>query len=287
MENEAIIAELHGVEAITTIFVLLIGVISYYGIRSESFEDKYVFEVDKILIDKEYYRLISSSFLHSGWWHLGFNMYALYAFGQSVGAVLGLGNFFALYFGSEILGSLFSLYVHRNHGDYRAVGASGAISGVIFSYVIMAPSAKIGLVFLPFEFPAWLFGFLFVLVSIYGIKKQRGNIGHDAHLGGAIAGMLLTIAIYPALLVQHWDTFLLLLVPFVIFLILLVRRPEMMLIDGYFKYRRNRFKQQYQERKPMSEAEELDFLLEKVQKYGIQKLSQKEKRRLDELSGRL
>lgn len=285
--NQELVASMEGIAAITTLFILGIGILSYYGIRNEVFRDKYIFEVDKILIDREYYRLISANFLHGSWWHLAFNMYALYAFGQSVGNSLGLGNFFVLYFGSMVLGDLLSLYVHRNHGDYRALGASGAISGVLFSYVLMNPSAKVGLIFLPFEFPAWLFGLAFVLISIYGIKKQSDNIGHDAHLGGAIAGLLLTILIEPAYFLMHWKTFFLLFVPFSIFLILLVRRPEMMLIDGYFKYRKKRFRQEKQEQKQMSEAEELDYLLEKVQQYGMNKLSRKEKRRLDELSGRL
>ncbi len=285
--NQELIASTEGIAAITTLFILGIGILSYYGIRNEAFRDKYVFDVDKILIDKQYYRLLSSGFLHGGWWHLAFNMYALYAFGQSVGNSLGLGNFFILYFGSKVLGGLLSLYVHRNHGDYRALGASGAISGVLFSYVLMTPTAKIGLIFLPIEFPAWLFGFLFILVSIYGIKKQSDNIGHEAHLGGAIVGLFLTILIEPAYFLMHWTTFFLLFVPFSIFLFLLIRRPEIMLMDGYFKYRKKRLRSEQQEKKQMSEAEELDYLLEKVQKYGINKLSHKEKRRLDELSGRL
>jgi membrane associated rhomboid family serine protease len=159
-----------------------------------------MFETDGILVRKEYFRLLSSAFLHGSWLHLILNMAALYSFSFSVGYVLGVRNFLLIYFGSLLAGNLLSLYFHRNHGDYSAIGASGAVSGVIFASIAIFPESRMGIIFLPFQMPAWLFGTLFILVSIYGVKSSVGNIGHDAHLGGAIAGILLCICLEPRIL---------------------------------------------------------------------------------------
>ena len=152
--------------------------------------------------------LFSSGFLHTSWWHFGFNMIALTSFSWSLEMLFGVWKFLFIYFASLIGGGLLALYIHRNHGDYSAVGASGAISGVIMSSILLFPTVPIHFIFMPPELgvPGWFFGLLFILVSIFGIKKQIGNIGHEAHLGGAITGTTITLFFIPFEQINWWVT---------------------------------------------------------------------------------
>lgn len=149
------------------------------------FFKNYKFEIDKVLIYKEYKKLLTSGFLHVGWTQLVFNMVSLYGFSGLFENKIGGGKFLIIYFESLIGGSLLSLFVHRNHGDYSAVGASGAISGIIFASIALFPEMGFGFLGLPFSIPTWLYEILYISYSIYGIKSSKDNIGHDAHLGGA------------------------------------------------------------------------------------------------------
>src|SRR6188768_2566188 len=106
--------------------------VSYKGFSNQLFFESYMFEVDRILINKDYKRLITSGFLHVSWTHLIFNMVSLIFFSDSIESNLGGIKFLIIYFASLIGGNLFTLLIHKNHGDYSAVGASGAISGIIF-----------------------------------------------------------------------------------------------------------------------------------------------------------
>ena len=118
-----------------TLILIFTGLVTYLGLSRSSYQNEYKLDVDKILIDKQYYRLLPSGFLHVGWLHFAFNMGALLSFSFSLELVFGIKNFLLVYFLSLLGGNLFALYVHRNHGDYTAVGASGAVSGVISSFI--------------------------------------------------------------------------------------------------------------------------------------------------------
>lgn len=152
----------------------------------------------EIVYKKKYYQLITSAFLHADLFHLMFNMVALFSFGTYLefffatksGATLGSFYFAIIYFVSLLTGSLLTTLFNFKNSKYIAVGASGAISGIIFSFVIFFPTSKILVFFIPM--PAYLFAFLYVIISIIGIKNKFGNIGHEAHLGGAIGGMIAT-----------------------------------------------------------------------------------------------
>src|SRR5438132_1953076 len=174
-------------EPIALCNALIIGVaclVSWLGFRSRAFEEKYIFEPEAILAWKEYYRLLTSGFLHAGWWHLLVNMLSLYLLGRYVELVFGAGHFLLIYFGPIIGGNLLSVYVHRHH-EYRAYGASGGVCGIIFAHILMFPTGGISMFFIPVAIPGWLYALGFMLISFYGMKEHnRGNIGHDAHLGG-------------------------------------------------------------------------------------------------------
>lgn len=277
-----------GESVIGIVLTLLIGATSYKGFRDMSYFERYVFDVDKILIDREYRRLLSSGFLHGGWFHLGLNLIALISFSAAVEFQLGPGLFTLIFFVSLIGGNLLSLYIHRNHGDYRAVGASGAISGVIFAAIVLYPGGSIGFVILPFEIKNWIFGLAFILISILGIKRQADNIGHEAHLGGAIIGLLLTLAIRPSLVTESPWLIASILVPTALFLYLIVRNPAVLMIDNYWgetiRSARN-FRPARRQRKGPSKEEELNRLLDKIRTQGMDSLSSAERKRLEELSG--
>lgn len=181
-------------------FVLAIIVanvlVSMKGFNDYAFLDKYKFQVGKIR-GGEQIRMFTSGFLHVDWIHLGFNMYALYLFSRTITSSLGNMNFLIIYFGSLLTGSLYSLFFHKEEPYYSAVGASGAVSGVIFSSILLYPNMELIMLPIPIPIPGYIFGVGYLLYSIYGMKKQVGNIGHAAHLGGAIGGYALTLLLFP------------------------------------------------------------------------------------------
>jgi membrane associated rhomboid family serine protease len=261
-------------------------VVSYKGLKDHSFFDRYSFEVDNILVYKDYKRLVTSGFLHVSWMHLFFNMFALYAFSTSLELRMGLSNYLTLYFVSLIGGNLLSLLIHRNHGDYSAVGASGAVCGIIFASIALFPGMRIGFFGLPVSIPAWIYGLLYVLYSIYGIRSKRDNIGHEAHLGGALIGMLVAVFMVPEVIAENYPTILSILLPGALAVYLIITRPHLLLVDNqYFKthvgdydiddrYNLDRIDRQ----------QEIDFLLEKIHKKGIKSLTKKERDTLEKYS---
>ncbi len=151
-----------------------------------------------------WYQLVTSGFLHADLGHLFMNMVTLYFFGPPMEAVLGFRGFLLLYFGSMLTGSLLTLAFRWRDRAYRAIGASGAISGVLFGFILFRPLAPIYVFFIPIGIPAVLFGVLYLLASIAGMRTRWGRIGHEAHLGGALGGMIITAQLYPG----AWGIFL-------------------------------------------------------------------------------
>ncbi|WP_299063097.1 rhomboid family intramembrane serine protease [uncultured Polaribacter sp.] len=172
--------------------------VSMKGFKDYAFLNKYKFQVGAIL-SGEKIRVLTSGFLHADWMHLGFNMYALYLFGDIVATILGMPNFLIIYFGSLLAGSLYTIQYHKNEPYYTAVGASGAVSGIVYSSILLYPAMELYLFFIPIPIPGSIFGVGYLLYSIYGMKKQLGNVGHSAHLGGAIGGFVLTLLLNPSI----------------------------------------------------------------------------------------
>jgi membrane associated rhomboid family serine protease len=271
-----------GIVSLALIFVNL--VVSYRGFKDYGFFQRYSFDISRIRIHKEYYRFISSGFLHSGWMHFLFNMIALYSFGTILEGSIGVIKFLSIYLCSLICGNLLSLYIHRHKSNYIAIGASGAVSGIVFAGIGLFPAMNIGMMLLPVSAPGWLFGLLYVLYCMFGIRGQRDNIGHDAHLGGGISGLILALALYPEAIGTNYLPVLVILLPSLVFLYLVFTRPGFLLLEKPFsKEEAFTIEDRYNASKRMKERE-LDRLLDKISTNGIQSLTKKEKERLEELS---
>ncbi|ALJ03922.1 protease [Pseudalgibacter alginicilyticus] len=183
---------------ITIIIIAANVIISYKGFGDFGFFEKYKFQIGSIQRGEKI-RLFSAGFLHVDTQHLLFNMLTLYFFAGTVLAYLGTMGFLVVYFVSLVFGNLLSLYFHKNEYQYSAVGASGAVVGVLYSAILLQPGMNLYLFFIPIPIPAYLFGIGYLLYSIYGMKNRIGNIGHDAHFGGAIGGYVITLLLYPML----------------------------------------------------------------------------------------
>ncbi|HEY4617313.1 MAG TPA: rhomboid family intramembrane serine protease [Flavobacterium sp.] len=187
---------------------------SYKGFNDHSFFRKYEFHMGRVR-SGEQIRILSSGFLHADIAHLAFNMITLYFFAPVVVAYMGNFLFVVVYFGSLIFGSLLTIVFHKDDYNYRAVGASGAVTGVLYSAILLQPDMMLGIFFI-IPIPAYLFGILYLLYSIYGMKAKNDNIGHTAHFGGAIGGYMITLVTNPHLLVEHTFMVVLLTIPIII-----------------------------------------------------------------------
>lgn len=200
-----------------TLLIVIIAVtvlISYKGFNDLSFFRKFEFHVGSIL-KGEQIRMISSGFLHVDMGHLFFNMVTLWFFAPLVLSYLGNWTFVLVYMGSLIFGNLLTLLFNKNNYSYRAVGASGAVTGVLYSAILLQPDMMLGLFFV-IPIPAYLFGILYLLYSIYGMKSKNDNIGHSAHFGGAVGGYVITLIEQPQLLVDHTEMVVLLTIPIIV-----------------------------------------------------------------------
>lgn len=265
--------------------ILVITVLfSIRGFNNQSFFARYEFEVEKVLIYRDYKRLITSGLLHVNWLHLIFNMFTLYAFSSGVEYSLGWLNFLIIYIGSLLGGNLFALMVHKNHNDYSAVGASGAVNGVIFASVALFPNASLNFMGL-LPMPTWLYALLFVAISIYGIRSRSDNVGHEAHLAGALVGMLLAIIMRPSTIVENYIPILIITVPSIIVILFIMKRPEALLVQNLFHKTHQNYTvdDRYNVHK-RNRQEEIDRILEKIHKKGMNSLTRQEKETLKEFS---
>ncbi len=196
--------------------VIIVNVLfSIKGFKDTIFFEKFKFQIAPIR-KGESIRMLSSGFLHVDQTHLFFNMFTLYIFADSVIAHIGIAKFIIIYFGSLIGGSLLALNFHKKEPYYSAVGASGAVMGIVYASIMLNPGMNLYMFFIPIPIPAYIFGVGYLLYSIFGMKKNWGNIGHSAHLGGAIGGFILTIALYPQIIQENQLMVIILAIPIVL-----------------------------------------------------------------------
>lgn len=205
--------------------VILIAIVlanvlfSFKGFNDLSFFRKYEFHIGSIRAGEQI-RMFSSAFLHADLMHLAFNMYTLYIFSPVVFVNLGDFSFLSIYIISLFAGNLLTLYFHKNDYNYRAIGASGAVTGILYSAILLEPNMGLYLFFIPIAIPAYIFGIGYLLYSIYGMKAKNDNIGHTAHFGGAIGGFVFTIIRQPSLLTENPLMVILLLIPILILFVM-------------------------------------------------------------------
>jgi membrane associated rhomboid family serine protease len=206
----------------STILIAIIAVtilFSLKGLNDVAFFRKFEFHIGSIRAGEQI-RMISSGFLHADMGHLFFNMFTLYMFAPVVINYFGSASFFLIYMASLVFGSLLTLLMHKNDYSYRAIGASGAVMGVLYSAILIDPSMNLYLFFIPIPIPAYLFGIGYLLYSIYGMKAKNDNIGHTAHFGGAVGGYLITLSKEPTMLVDNTLMVVLLAIPIIILFVM-------------------------------------------------------------------
>lgn len=191
--------------SITVIIVIITSGFSLLCFTNKNYFEKSLFIPYRIKNDKEYWRLFTHMFAHGDEMHLIFNMLSFYSFGEMIeqtfvmqyGYVLGKSLFVVLYFGAGLFAEIYPYYRNKNNITYRSLGASGAVSAIIFSFIMMNPTAELSLFFLPIPMPAIAFGVIYLGFEIYAHKQNKSGIAHDAHIGGAIFGILFTVILFP------------------------------------------------------------------------------------------
>lgn len=198
-------------EAPLTYLILLLTVYtSYRYMDYGSGKVKLMFLPYEMQREKEWYRFFSHGLIHGDWIHLLFNSYVLLMFGGMVemylksDALFGqLGNivYLVLYISGLVMSSLYSYYKHKDNRGYAALGASGAVSSVVFAFILLEPTSSMGLIFIPgISFPAVFFGLAYLAYSAFMSKKNMDNVGHDAHYWGSVWGFVFLAALKPMLL---------------------------------------------------------------------------------------
>ena len=181
---------------VTFILIGVTGIMTFQGFKNQSLFTRYMFDNELIVRNKEYERLLTSGLLHADWMHFGFNMFSLYSFGTYLELSYSPSVLLFIYITSILGGNVLSMLIYRNH-PYRAIGASGGVCGVIYASIFLLPGGKIMIFPLPLPIPSWVYAILFLLISAYGMRSTRNNIGHVAHLGGALIGLAVTFLMFP------------------------------------------------------------------------------------------
>jgi membrane associated rhomboid family serine protease len=205
---------------IATIAVIAANVlVSLRGFKDYAFFERYKFNISAIQAGQKD-RMFTSGFLHVDGSHLLLNMFTLYFFADVVIRWFGAGKFLIIYLISLVAGSLLALSFHKKEPFYSAVGASGAVTGILYAAILLQPDMRLALMFIPIPFPAYVLGIAYLLYSIYGMKKRLGNIGHTAHFGGAVGGYVSTLIFMPSIVTTHPVMVLLLALPIILLFIL-------------------------------------------------------------------
>lgn len=198
---------------ITFIIIIITSIISIGAFNNAELFDKLKFNAYQIKNSGEKWRFFSYALVHSGWIHLLINMYVLYSFGGVVEesftlnfGPIGSLYFVLLYIGGILFSTLFDFGKHKDDIYYNAVGASGAVSAVVFSSILVYPAGSIFLFPIPFPLPSWVFGIAYLIYSAYMGKKGVDNIGHNAHFWGAVFGIVLTIVLVPNVIQNFFST---------------------------------------------------------------------------------
>ena len=198
----------------TLLFIIIVStsIVSIYAFANNTLFDQLKFNAYAIKHQNQWWRFFSYGILHAGWAHLLINMFVLYSFGDSVidayayyFGTKGTLYFLLLYVGGIIFSILFDFGKYKDIPQYNAVGASGAVSAVVFANIILYPSGSLYLFLIPFPIPSVIFGVFYLVYSAYMARRGKGNIGHNAHFWGSVYGIVFTLALRPRLAIVFWE----------------------------------------------------------------------------------
>lgn len=181
---------------VASIIFLFTVVTSLYAFSNPDIYGKFMLHPYSVTRGQRVYSIITSGLIHQDWGHLFFNMFTYYFFAFRLETIIGHWQFAVLYLVSLALSDLSTILKHKDHFWYNSLGASGAISAVLFSYILFDPTTRLYIMFIPIGIPAVLFGVLYLIYSAYS-SKQSSHINHDAHFYGALSGLIITIILYP------------------------------------------------------------------------------------------
>ncbi|MGB5873876.1 MAG: rhomboid family intramembrane serine protease [Bacteroidota bacterium] len=176
---------------------LVVSLIAFSAFRQRRTDDRFLFIPAQVATGQNLKGMVLSHFSHADVGHLFFNMLTLYFFAPVVEQILGSFELLVIYCLSGVAATLLTFVMHRNNPRYRALGASGSVSGVILAAIVLYPSMSLYLFFLPIPIPGPVFAIGYIVISFFLARRQVGNIGHDAHIGGALAGLLLGAFLSP------------------------------------------------------------------------------------------
>lgn len=196
----------------TILIIAITVIVSLLAMQNPTLFHRLSFSPWLIHEKKQSWRFVSYGLIHAGWMHLAVNMFVLYSFGRIVeesfqiifGTPKGLLFYALLYIGGILFSTLYDYTKHKSDIYYNAVGASGAVAAVLFSSIIINPTASLFVFPIPFPIPAFVFGVLYLLYSMYMGKKGQDNIGHNAHFYGAVFGIVFTLIVEPDLANMFW-----------------------------------------------------------------------------------
>jgi membrane associated rhomboid family serine protease len=181
------------------LIILSVVAVSVAAFSNRALMDRLILVPVRVAKRREYQRLLTAGWVHGDAGHLIFNMLSLYFFADMVEHALGAMQFLLLYFSAVVVGFVPTVVRYKNQANYRSLGASGAVSAVIFSAIVMNPGLSMYLMFIPIPIPGWLFGIAYLAYSAYSARRGRDNINHDAHFTGAVYGVAATLVLAPAL----------------------------------------------------------------------------------------
>lgn len=194
---------LYATPVASAIFVITV-LTSLLAFSNPEIYEKLILSPYQVYRKEKVYTLLTSGLIHKDWMHLFFNMFSYYCFAFYLEQLIGHWQFAVVYIVSLVLSDLPTVMKHREDFWYRTLGASGAISALLFSFIMFEPMARLGLLFLPIRIPAIIFGVLYLVYCVYAGRQQADTINHDAHFYGALNGVLITIILHPSVVMEFF-----------------------------------------------------------------------------------
>lgn len=197
------------VASIIFIFTLITSIFGLYV--NQNLNHQFMLHPHSFVRGKRVHTILTSGLIHADFGHLLFNMLTFFFFAFSLERILDMtgGNghvqFAVLYLGGLILSDIPTIIKHRNNPGYASLGASGAISAVLFSFILFDPTTKLYLFFIPIGIPAYIFGGLYLAYCVYASRNQYDRVNHDAHFYGALTGIVFTILMKPGIISHFFN----------------------------------------------------------------------------------